>query len=178
MVAGGRALYDLHPAAEKLTNRRTEKLRPMAVPAAAKAACGRFCGWFAVASPKMPADNGRVDESLHLVAFPCASVWPGESKRMLPIAQSGIQVEWSLRDVFHASPGACIGLIVAVPAFAVFVYYARSWFFSDDDPAENANQTLSEIREMYEEGKLSDEEFRSIKGRLMHQQKSTPAGDE
>ncbi|MBL8850982.1 MAG: hypothetical protein JNG89_14985 [Planctomycetaceae bacterium] len=144
----------------------------MAIPAAVKGACGRFCSWLVVASPKIPADNGRVDESVELVAFPCACVRPGESKRMLPIAAINI------RDLFRESAWTWIGLIFAIVVLAWIIVRVRAVFHSDDDPAENANQILSEIREMYEEGKLSEEEFRSIKGRLIQQQASTRAGDE
>lgn len=91
---------------------------------------------------------------------------------MLPIAEA------NLRDVLRHSAGTWVGLIFAIVVLAWIVARVRAWFRNDEDPAENANQMLSEIREMYEEGKLSEEEFRSIKGRLRNQNDSTPANTE
>jgi len=91
---------------------------------------------------------------------------------MLPIAAI------TFRELLRESAWTWIGLIFAIVVLAWIVVRVRAVFHSDDDPAENANQILSEIREMYEEGKLSDEEFRSIKSRLIQQEASKPAGDE
>ena len=91
---------------------------------------------------------------------------------MLPIAAI------NFRDLLRESAWTWIGLIFAIVVLAWIVVRVRAMFHGDDDPAENANQVLSEIREMYEEGKLSEEEFRSIKSRLVKQQTPTPAGDE
>ena len=90
----------------------------------------------------------------------CAPGMPGESKRMLTIAAI------TFRDLLRASAWQWIGLVFAIVVLAWIIMRVRELFRTDDDPAENANQMLSEIREMYEEGKLSEEEFRSIKGRL------------
>ena len=79
-------------------------------------------------------------------------------------------------DLLRESAWAWIGLIFAIVVLAWIVVRVRALFHSDDDPAENANQMLSEIREMYEEGKLSEEEFRSIKGRLTNTEDSASAG--
>jgi len=92
---------------------------------------------------------------------------------MLPLAEA------NFRDVLRQSAGTWVGLIFAIVVLAVIVARVRAWYRSDDDPAENANQMLSEIREMYEEGKLSEEEFRSIKGRLRnHTDLASAPGDE
>jgi hypothetical protein len=141
----------------------------MAVPAAANPACGRFCGWFAVASPKMRVDNAQVAKSPPAGAIRCALALSVKSKRMLPTAAI------SVRDLLHKSAWEWIGLIFAIVVLAWIVVRVRALFHSDDDPAENANQMLSEIREMYDEGKLSEEEFRSIKGRLTNQNDSASA---
>ena len=79
---------------------------------------------------------------------------------MLPLA--GIR----FRDVMQASAWQWIGLGFAIAVLAWIVMRVREEFRTDDDPAGSTDQMLSEIREMYEEGKLSEEEFRSIKGRL------------
>lgn len=70
------------------------------------------------------------------------------------------------REVLHQSAPTWIGLIFAIVVLAWIIVRVRASYYGDDDPDEDANQMLSEIREMYEEGKLSEEEFRSIKGRL------------
>jgi uncharacterized membrane protein len=72
----------------------------------------------------------------------------------------------TFREGLRVSAWTWIGLIFAIVVLAWIVVRVREMFRTDDDPAENTNQMLSEIREMYEEGKLSEEEFRSIKGRL------------
>jgi uncharacterized membrane protein len=79
---------------------------------------------------------------------------------MLPIAA----ITW--RDLLRASAWQWIGLVFAIVVLAWIVVRVREMFHTHDDPAGNTDQMLSEIREMYEEGKLSEEEFRSIKGRL------------
>jgi uncharacterized membrane protein len=84
----------------------------------------------------------------------------------------------TVREVFQRSAGTWVGLIFAILLLAWVVYRLRALFRSDDDPDENANQMLSEIREMYEEGKLSEEEFRSIKGRLTKRKDSASAARE
>lgn len=92
---------------------------------------------------------------------------------MLPVAAI------SFREVLRESAWTWIGLVFAIVILAWIVSRVRAVYRSDDDPAENSNQMLSEIREMYEEGKLSEEEFRSIKGRLTSRKTSTrAAGDE
>lgn len=91
---------------------------------------------------------------------------------MLPIAVT------SFREVLRESAGTWIGLAFAILVLAWIISRLRALFRSDDDPAENTNQMLSEIREMYEEGKLSEEEFRSIKGRLTKRTDSAPAASE
>ena len=85
----------------------------------------------------------------------------------------------SFREVFHKTAGTWIGLAFAILVLAWIIVRVRAVYRDDDDPAENVNQMLSEIREMYEEGKLSEEEFRSIKGRLTrHEDSASKAGEE
>jgi len=93
----------------------------------------------------------------------------GESKCMLHIAVI------SIRDVLRESGWTWIGLVFAIVVLAWIIMRVRELFRTDDDSAENADQMLSEIREMYEEGKLSEEEFRSIKGRLTNPNDSASA---
>lgn len=80
---------------------------------------------------------------------------------ILPLA-----AEEKLRRLLSESLGVWIGLVFAIVLLAWIVSRVRAWYREDDGPAGNAQQMLSEIREMYVEGELSEEEFRSIKGRL------------
>jgi uncharacterized membrane protein len=84
----------------------------------------------------------------------------------------------SIRELLRESAWTWIGLVFAIVVLAWIIMRVRESFRTDDDPAENTNQMLSEIREMYEEGKLSEEEFRSIKGRLTTPTDSTSAARE
>jgi hypothetical protein len=81
--------------------------------------------------------------------------------RMMPLA-----AEEKFQRVLSESLWTWIGLIFALLVLAWVVKAIRAWYREDDDPAGNAREMLSEIREMYVEGDLSEEEFRSIKGRL------------
>jgi uncharacterized membrane protein len=80
--------------------------------------------------------------------------------------------------VLSASVWTWIGLIVAIVVLAWIVVRARAWYRDDEDHAENAQRLLSEIQEMYDEGELSQEEFRSIKGRLTKQKDRASSGGE
>jgi uncharacterized membrane protein len=82
------------------------------------------------------------------------------------------------REVFSASVWIWIGLIVAILVLAWIVVRVRAWYRDDEDHAENARRLLSEIQEMYDEGDLSEEEFRSIKGRLTKQKDRASSGGE
>lgn len=97
---------------------------------------------------------------------------PANSILVLPMGAG------SLREVLQASAWTWLGLIFAILALAWIVARVRSWFREDADPAESANRLLSEIREMYEQGELSEEEFRSIKGRLTKPNDPTTAAAE
>ena len=81
--------------------------------------------------------------------------------RIMPLA-----AEERFHRVVMESAWTWIGLIFALLVLAWAVSRIRAWFREDDDPVGNAQEMLSEIREMYVEGDLSEEEFRSIKGRL------------
>lgn len=82
------------------------------------------------------------------------------------------------RDVLFESAWTWIGLIVAILVLAWIVVRVRAWYRDDEDHAENARRLLSEIQEMYDEGELSQEEFRSIKGRLTKQKDRASSGEE
>ena len=60
-----------------------------------------------------------------------------------------------------------VGLLFAIVVLTWTVLRLRQWFQEDSDPADDSRRMLSEIREMYHEGDLSEQEYRSIKGRLI-----------
>jgi len=56
-------------------------------------------------------------------------------------------------------------VILAVAAWLLFRIRAR--FRDHEDPAEDAHRLLMQLGEMHRQGGLSEEEFRSIKSRLI-----------
>jgi uncharacterized membrane protein len=93
--------------------------------------------------------------------------------RIIPLAG-----EEKLHRLLSESVWTWIGLIFAFLVLVWVVSRIRAWFREDDDPAGNAREMLSEIREMYVEGDLSEEEFRSIKGRLTERLERTSTDTE
>lgn len=78
-------------------------------------------------------------------------------------------------NVLHESTWTWIGLAFAIVVLVWLVVRIRAWIREDADPAEDAQQMLSEIREMYREGDVSQEEYRSIKRRLTERMDRPPA---
>jgi hypothetical protein len=60
-----------------------------------------------------------------------------------------------------------LGLIVAVGVAVWLIFRIRAWFRDGEDPAADDHGMLMQITELRRQGGLSDEEFRSIKGRLV-----------
>ena len=59
--------------------------------------------------------------------------------------------------------GALAGIIVLV----WLIVRMRLWFREDEGPAADVNEMLLQFRDLHRQGDLSDEEFRSIKSRLL-----------
>jgi len=70
-----------------------------------------------------------------------------------------------LRELLNQSTAVWIGLGVAFIALAVLVQRIRAWYQGGDDPADMNDEIMRQMKEMNRRGDLSDEEFRSIKGR-------------
>ena len=68
-------------------------------------------------------------------------------------------LEDSYLEVFVLIAVICIGIWLIV--------WIRTRFRDREDPTETDQQMLIEIRDLHRQGDLSDEEFRSIKGRLV-----------
>ncbi len=71
---------------------------------------------------------------------------------------------WRLLD---NSIWSAIGLIVALFVLAWLVRRIRMWFRDDTDPTADDHLLLTQISELRREGDLSEDEYRSIKGRLV-----------
>lgn len=57
--------------------------------------------------------------------------------------------------------------LVAIIAACWTIIRVTTWFRDDADPAEGDQRLLMQFRELHRQGDLSDEEYRSIKGRLV-----------
>lgn len=71
-----------------------------------------------------------------------------------------------LDSMMESMTGAAIGIVVAILVLALGIHCLRSWYRGSDDPADNSDQILEQMRELHFEGDLSEEEFRSIKSQL------------
>lgn len=60
-----------------------------------------------------------------------------------------------------------VGLLFAIACLGWCIVRLRQWFRDDTDTADDDRRMFLEIQEMYDEGDLSEQEYRSIKGRLM-----------
>ena len=71
---------------------------------------------------------------------------------------------WKLLD---ASALQWIGLFVALVVLVGLVVRIRAWFREETDSAADDHELLTSISEMHREGDLTEDEYRSIKGRLV-----------
>jgi len=58
------------------------------------------------------------------------------------------------------------GLGVALLVMTAVISFLRTWYWGRDDPADADDQMVRELEELKRRGDLSEEEFRSIKGRI------------
>ena len=63
--------------------------------------------------------------------------------------------------------GWLFGLVFALALLFWLIFQIRAWFSGDDDPADGDHELLASIRELQREGDLTDDEYRSIKSRLI-----------
>jgi hypothetical protein len=69
--------------------------------------------------------------------------------------------------VFQASWYWWVSLFAIVAVAAWLLFRIRARFRGHEDPAEDYHRLLMQVGEMHREGGLSEEEFRSIKSRLI-----------
>jgi uncharacterized membrane protein len=72
-----------------------------------------------------------------------------------------------LWKLLNRSAWELFGLVLAILVMAWLIVEIRSWLTGDDDPAEGDHELLMSVRELNREGDLSDDEYRSIKSRLV-----------
>jgi hypothetical protein len=72
-----------------------------------------------------------------------------------------------LSRVFQASWYWWLALFVIVAVAAWLLFRIRARYRDHEDPAADHRQLLMQMGEMHREGGLSEEEFRSIKSRLI-----------
>jgi hypothetical protein len=62
---------------------------------------------------------------------------------------------------------AFLGASLAILGMVWVFYWIRAWYCEDSDTAGSETEMLIRISELRREGDLSEEEYRSIKGRLI-----------
>lgn len=80
----------------------------------------------------------------------------------------------SVWDVLDQSWWVGIGLVIALLACAWVLYHLRAWFGEDEDHTAGHQELLTHLRQLRGEGDVSEEEFRSIKRRLVEQMERSP----
>ena len=71
-----------------------------------------------------------------------------------------------LWETISSSTWEFVGLAVVILVAIWLIVRIRSWSRDGEDPAAADHQMLSHLADLRREGNLSDEEYRSIKGRL------------
>ena len=83
-----------------------------------------------------------------------------------------------LWKLVNASLLQWIGLLVAIVVLVGLIVRIRALLREDTDAAGDDHQLLTSISELHREGDLSEEEYRSIKGRLIHKLGKGPGKQE
>jgi len=84
----------------------------------------------------------------------------------------------SISDLLKHSIPLTIGVMIALVCLIWIISRIRTWFGEDEDRAGDNHELLSHIRELHTEGDLSEEEFRSIKGRLIQKLDDESSSDQ
>ena len=70
--------------------------------------------------------------------------------------------EWSALEIF----GLTVAVIIAFSILIWSIFRIRAMFWEDEGPAEEPHEMLIQFRDLHRQGDLTEEEYRSIKGRL------------
>ena len=79
--------------------------------------------------------------------------------------------------ILEASALGWVFLFVCILILGWAVFRVRSWFREGEDPDAHKHQMLMQFRDLHREGSLSDEEYRSIKRRLVDNGNDSPRND-
>ena len=60
-------------------------------------------------------------------------------------------------------------VVVAIGVLVVIALKVRAWYREDSDDAASQDDLLLQFRDLHRQGGLSEDEYRSIKGRLLNQ---------
>jgi len=69
-------------------------------------------------------------------------------------------------EVVRRTTLAALSLIVAISVAILLIHLIRTRYRDNNDPTADETQMLLHVRELRREGDLSEDEYRSIKGRL------------
>lgn len=67
-------------------------------------------------------------------------------------------------------------LVVTVSLMVWLIFRVRAWFREEEDPTELDREILLQFKDLHRQGDLTDEEFRSIKGRMRTESETPPFG--
>jgi len=91
-----------------------------------------------------------------------------------------VEVNWDLLDRYQdaMSPVTLIGAVIAAAVAVWLVFQVRARFREDSGRADDKLEMLTQFRELHQQGELTEDEYRLIKGRLAreaaHQMNTTP----
>lgn len=74
---------------------------------------------------------------------------------------------WKLLDGSPDEWLKFIGAFLALGAMIWLIVRIKTWLQGGEDPAEGDQSLLMQFSELHREGELTEEEYRSIKGRLV-----------
>lgn len=69
--------------------------------------------------------------------------------------------------IFEASIWPWLGLVASLGVAVWLAFRIRAWYRDHEDPAEPVHEMLTQFGDLHRRGALSDEEYRSIKSRLV-----------
>ncbi|MBS0204418.1 MAG: hypothetical protein JSS49_16050 [Planctomycetes bacterium] len=93
-----------------------------------------------------------------------------------------VQMDWDLFNKYKGavSPVTLLGVVIAVTVACWLVFHLRARFREDSGRADDKLEMLTQFRELHQQGELTEDEYRLIKGRLARDAASlmavTPGG--
>ena len=69
-------------------------------------------------------------------------------------------------DLFRQALIPLLSVVGAIGLLIITIYFLRSWWRDNAGPAASEHELLAHYRELNRQGELSDDEYRSIKGRI------------